>query len=144
MGYATLPGVFVLPQTDETNGVASTCKNGWLEDEFPFRMAYFQELCQFQGGYMQGAPTLPGFGVATSALGDFFTYLTKKHVKKQQQKCVLCFAFLFGTVKTTLFPQILGKTCLFFPHFPKKRDLENPPQKMTLLGIQCQIYDSSS
>lgn len=54
----------------------------------------------------------------------------KKHVKKQQQKCVLCFAFLFGTVKTTLFPQILGKTCLFFPHFPKKRDLENPPQKM--------------
>ena len=40
------------------------------------------------------------------------------------------FCFSVGTVKTTLFPRILGKTCLLFPHFQKKETWRILPQKM--------------
>ena len=36
-----------------SDGVESpNIQNYWLEDEFPFGMAYFQGLCSFQGGVL--------------------------------------------------------------------------------------------
>lgn len=67
----------------------------------------------------------PGFGVATFRFRRFLHLSEKKTATEVRP----LFCYSVGTVKTTSFPRILGKTC-FFPIIFQKRDLENPPEKM--------------
>lgn len=74
---------------------------------------------------MQGALTLPGFGVATFALGDFFTYLQKSSNRSASFVLLFCWYSKNHLVSTNF-----RQNMFFFPIIFQKRDLENPPKKM--------------
>ena len=61
LGILTLPKTNIVPE------------NGWLEDNFPFRKAYFQGICSFQGGYPHNLsihPSKGGMGVTCAHHGS--------------------------------------------------------------------------